>query len=86
MDIAGGANGSEPMASGRPEMERHALTKDRHGAWYGAAFLLAGLLAAIGAWRVIRHHDGFLLLGLPLAVLVVFGALRARRPSGGADT
>ena len=67
-------------------MERHALTKDRHGAWYGAAFLLAGLLAASGAWRVIRFHDGFLLMGLPLAALVVFGALRARRPSRGADT
>ena len=67
-------------------MERHALTKDRHGAWYGVAFLLAGLLAAIGAWRVIRHHDGFLLTGLPLAALVLSGALRARHASRGADT
>ncbi|NUO73713.1 MAG: hypothetical protein HOQ10_13490 [Frateuria sp.] len=64
-------------------MEPDALTKGRREVRYGVAFLSAGLLCAIGAWRVIVRHEGFLPVGLPLAALGTGSALLARRPRRG---
>lgn len=64
------------MAQGRP-------ASNSRGAWYGAAFLLAAVLELSGAWRMIRHHDGTLLVVLPVVSLAIFSGLLARRGEHG---
>jgi len=64
-------------------MAQRGRARTRDGRWYGAAFLSTALLAAASAWRMIRHHDGDLLVCLPAISMGVFSAVLARRAKRG---
>lgn len=46
--------------------------------WFDLAMLLLGLLVAWEAWREITHHDGVILVGVPVATMSIMAALWAR--------